>query len=105
MSKNQKIIPPVLNSLVKSLAAFGEVRAIMLFGSRAYDDANPRSDIDLAISAPHISLRHWLDMKLLAEDAPTLLSITLVKLEDSPDELRERVLKEGVVLYEQKEGR
>lgn len=105
MNGNQNMIPPRLYSLVESLAAYEEVKAIMLFGSRACGDANPRSDVDLAISAPDISLRHWLDLKMLAENAPTLLSITLVKLEDSPSELRERVLKEGIVLYEQEKGR
>lgn len=99
------MIPNVLETLVTSLAAFEEVKSVILFGSRAYGDADPRSDVDLAISAPRMNLRRWLNMKQLAEEAPTLLSITLVRLEDSPSELRERVLKEGIVLYEQKKDR
>jgi predicted nucleotidyltransferase len=99
------MIPNVLETLVTSLSAFDEVRSVILFGSRAYGDADPRSDVDLAISAPRMNHRRWLNMKLLAEEAPTLLSITLVRLEDSPSELRERVLKEGIVLYEQEKGR
>lgn len=105
MSPNQALIPPALATLVDSLSSFDEVRSVILFGSRAYGDADPRSDIDLAISAPGINTRRWLDMKLLAEEAPTLLSISLVRLDDSPSELRDRVLKEGVVLYEQEKGR
>lgn len=99
------MIPTVLETLVNSFSAFDEVKSVILFGSRAYGDADPRSDVDLAISAPRMNLRRWLNMKLLAEEAPTLLSITLVRLEDSPSELRERVLKEGIVLYEQKKDR
>lgn len=105
MSTEQSIIPNVLETLVTSLSAFDEVKSVILFGSRAYGDADPRSDVDLAISAPRMNHRRWLNMKLLAEEAPTLLSITLVRLEDSPSELRERVLKEGIVLYEQEKGR
>lgn len=105
MSTEQSMIPNVLETLVTSLSAFDEVKSVILFGSRAYGDADPRSDVDLAISAPQINHRRWLNMKLLAEEAPTLLSITLVRLEDSPSELRERVLKEGIVLYEQEKGR
>lgn len=88
-----------------SLSSFDEVKSVILFGSRAYGDANTRSDIDLAISAPGINPRRWLDIKPVAEEAPTLLPITLVRLENSPCELRDRVLKEGVVLYEQEKGR
>ena len=105
MTTTQEMIPPALETLVNCLSAFDEVKSVILFGSRAYGDADPRSDIDLAISAPQLNLRSWLNMKLLAEEAPTLLSITLVRLEDSPSELRERVLKEGVVLYEQEKDR
>ncbi len=105
MSATQDTIPHVLEGLINSLSAFDEVKSVILFGSRAYGDADPRSDVDLAISAPRMNLRRWLNLKLLAEEAPTLLSITLVRLEDSPSELRERVLREGVVLYEQKKGR
>lgn len=105
MRTEQNMIPNVLETLVTSLSAFDEVKSVILFGSRAYGDADPRSDVDLAISAPQMNHRRWLNMKLLAEEAPTLLSITLVRLEDSPSELRERVLKEGIVLYEQEKGR
>ena len=41
-------------------------------------------------------------LKLLAEEAPTLLSLTLIRLEDSPSDLRERVLKEGIVYEREK---
>ena len=105
MTSNQELITPALENLVDRLSVFDEVKSVILFGSRACGDAGERSDIDLAISAPQLKLRRWLDMKLLAEEAPTLLSITLVRLEDSPPELRERVLKEGIVLYEQKKDR
>jgi len=77
MSTERSMIPNVLETLVTSLSAFDEVKSVILFGSRACGDADPRSDVDLAISAPQINHRRWLNMKLLAEEAPTLLSITL----------------------------
>jgi hypothetical protein len=36
----------------------------------------------------------------LAEDANTLLSIDLVRPEEAPAGLRERILLEGLILYE-----
>lgn len=104
MSAILEMIPPAIEELVSSLFDFDEVESVILFGSRAHGDASPHSDVDLAISAPKMSRRRWLEMKKLAEEAPTLLSVTLVRLEDSPRELRQRILKEGIVLHERENG-
>jgi hypothetical protein len=36
----------------------------------------------------------------LVDEAPTLLLIDLVRLEEAPDHLREQIRQEGVVVYE-----
>jgi predicted nucleotidyltransferase len=92
-------LPPPVMRLIHQLAARPEVRSIRLFGSRALGDAGPRSDVDLAIEAPDASRRQWIDITLMVEDAETLLSIDLVRLEEASPALRERILSEGVILY------
>ena len=43
----------------------------------------------------------WVRIKLEFEDeAPTLLLIDLVRIEDAPEHLREQIGDEGIVIYE-----
>lgn len=102
LPKPELITKPVAQVLDR-LAGFPEVRFILLFGSRAIGDASERSDVDVSISAPHIRKERWLEMKRLAEEANTLLWITLVRFESSPRELQSRNLHDGVVIYESEE--
>ena len=71
-----------------------------LFGSRARGDHRPRSDVDLAIEAPHADRRTWIALCDAADEAETLLRIDLVRLDEAPPELADCVRGEGVVLYE-----
>ncbi len=90
-----------LDRLVGRLAAQPRVQRIWLFGSRARGDARDRSDIDLAIEAPHANRREWLDVcRLVEEEAETLLPIDVIRVEEAPDRLREQVRAEGRVLFE-----
>jgi uncharacterized protein len=93
-------VPDAVWRLVAQLSAEPSVRRVILFGSRARGDAQPRSDVDLAVEAPAASVRDWLRLADLAEDADTLLSIDLVWLDEAPPDLRERIQAEGRVLYE-----
>jgi predicted nucleotidyltransferase len=77
-----------------------KIEKIILFGSRARGDFRSRSDIDIAVSCPQASQREWLDLYDSIEDAPTLLSIDLVRLENAGASLRNRILGEGQTLYE-----
>ena len=82
-----------------------EVQRVILFGSRARGDAGERSDIDLAIEAPEATRPQWTDLSLfLREDAATLLEVDVVRLEQASERLRERILREGQVLYERTTG-
>lgn len=83
------------------LARHPAVERVWLFGSRARGDHLERSDIDLAIEAPAMAELDWLRIKLDFEDeAPTLLLIDLVRLDDAPKDLREQILEEGRIIYE-----
>jgi uncharacterized protein len=99
--KPELITKPVAQFL-EDLAGFPEVRFILLFGSRAIGDATERSDVDVSVSAPCIGTERWLEMKRLAEEAHTLLWITLVRFESSTTELQNRNLRDGVIIYESK---
>ena len=94
------VIPDAIRRLVARLGTEPSVRRVLLFGSRARGTAQPRSDVDLAVEAPAASARDWLRLTDMAEEAETLLSIDLVRLDEAPPELRERILTEGQPLYE-----
>lgn len=86
--------------VVAILRGFPEVRRVILFGSRAIGDATERSDIDLAVSAPGIDFRRWAEIAAAVDEAPTLLDVDLVWLEDAGVALRETVAATGVVVDE-----
>ncbi len=97
---NPDLIPENVRTALASIAEFPEVAFIVIFGSRAAGDANERSDVDVCVSAPVISLQRWLKLKEVVAQARTLLWITIIRFEDSPEELRQRNLSEGIVIYE-----
>ncbi len=93
-------LPAGVRRLVAGLSAEPSVLRVILFGSRARGDAEPRSDVDLAVEAPGLSEREWLRLLDMVEAADTLLLIDLVRLEDAPEELRARIASEGRTLHE-----
>jgi len=95
-----ELLPSVVLDVLKRVASFPEVAFIVIFGSRAVGDANATSDVDLTVSAPAITEKRWLEVRKLVEEAPTLLWVTLIRFEHSPQELQRRNLREGVVIYE-----
>ncbi len=99
LPKPELISEPVAEVL-KHIAEYPEVCFILIFGSRAIGDADERSDIDVSVSAPSMSRRRWLEVQRLAEDARTLLRISLVRFDSSPPELQRRNLEDGVIVYE-----
>ena len=87
--------------LARRLAAHPAVERVWLFGSRARGDNFERSDIDLAIEAPAMDRYDWLKLSLdFEEEAPTLLCVDVVRVEEVPGHLRERILEEGLIIHE-----
>lgn len=99
------LTPSLARDIVERVRAVSRPRRIILFGSRARGDADPRSDIDLAISSPAITRSEWLRILTSLEAVETLLPIQAVLLEEVPARLRERVAREGIDLYAEPEGR
>lgn len=86
--------------VAECLKAFPEVERVILFGSRARGDQGFRADIDIAVECPTADIIRWSDMVDAVEEAPTLLEIDLIRLEEAPPELVANILLEGRVLYE-----
>lgn len=74
-----------------------QMTKVVLFGSRARNAYSDKSDIDLAIEGAAL---HEYE-EALEENCPTLLSFDLIDTsQDLSAELTQRILEEGVVLYE-----
>jgi len=80
------------------------VEKIILYGSRAREDNQPRSDIDLAIVCPHAHTQGWQKVLTIIDEADTLLTIDCVQYDtlalDNP--LKQAIDRDGVMLYEKK---
>ena len=82
---------------IRDLAEKYGLERVVLFGSRARGDYKKTSDIDLAATGGDV-VRFSLDAD---EETSTLLSFDVVNLDRAvPEELRESIEKEGIVLYE-----
>lgn len=78
--------------------------AIILFGSRARGDARETSDYDIAFDF-NLDLHHNDWGKFCVEmqsDAPTLLPMDLVNMNEIDDVFRDKILREGIVVYKGK---
>ncbi len=101
----QPSLPDGVTRLVAEIATDPAVDRVVLFGSRAKGTARQRSDVDLAVEAPDASIRTWSRLQELAEEAETLLTIDLVRLDTANAEFRDEILREGVTLYARRDDR
>ncbi len=90
----------IINDIKARLAATPEVERVILYGSRARGDHDPRSDIDLAVACPGASRDTWRSIREKIEQTRTLLLVDLVRLDTAPASLLAKVNEEGIVLYE-----
>ena len=88
----------------KKLIRLPFISRIILYGSRARNDALERSDIDLAIDCPTASEQDWLTIVALIEDADTLLKIDYVRFDSLSEKnpLLQAIKLDGVVVYAKK---
>jgi len=90
----------IKKEMTKVIKSVPEVERVILFGSRARGDEEDRSDIDIAVKAPHATQRQWLDIVREIEELNTLLSIDLIKIDEASSALKKSISREGIVLYE-----
>ena len=87
----------VINEICE-LAQKYNVEQVLLFGSRSRGDYKRTSDIDLAVRGGDID-RFVLDVE---EETTTLLEYDIVDMSrEMQDELRQSIMREGKILYEQ----
>lgn len=100
LTPQEERVESILGWIADQMQRFPDVRRVILFGSRARRDNVERSDIDLAVEAPAASTRTWSDIEEIIENAPTLIEIDVVRLEQAPPELAERVFRYGRTIYD-----
>ncbi|MGL5149370.1 MAG: nucleotidyltransferase family protein [Clostridium sp.] len=91
-------IREVYNEII-SFAKKCNVEKIILFGSRARGNNNPKSDIDIAV----YGCDDFVNFKLLIDnDLWSLLSVDLINMNDHyiSKELINEIERDGVILYE-----
>lgn len=94
-----------LTALAKAWRSDSDLGAVYLFGSRARGDAQPSSDVDLAVilRAGLEGDERWRKRLELVGAASELLgtdAVDVVVLEDAPSALGHRVLRDGRLLFE-----
>jgi predicted nucleotidyltransferase len=83
-----------------ALAGRTDVRLALLFGSEARGTAGPKSDVDLAIDAPGLDT-----LELCAFLAEAIgRDVDVVRLEEAGIPLLQKVLRDGIVVYEATRG-
>jgi uncharacterized protein len=92
--------PKIIEEIADHLAILPYVEKVILYGSRARGDHEERSDIDLAVLCSDATEKQWSEICFYVEEAPTLYSIDIVRMDEVNRELQENVKREGVVLYE-----
>ena len=95
-----KTQPAIIDAIAKRIGNYSHVEKVILFGSRARGDEQERSDIDIAVVGPEITRTEWVRMSSDVDDAETLLSIDLVRFETASSQMKDSIVKEGVILYE-----
>ncbi|MCL4704152.1 nucleotidyltransferase domain-containing protein [bacterium] len=89
--------------IVNTIIRHARPQRIILFGSRAREDAQERSDYDIAIDDDRLTRAAFAHIRADLEELPTLLAIDLVWMKQATPALRQRILSEGKILYEQKD--
>ncbi len=88
----------VLQDILREAVNVTHPRRLLLYGSRARGDFDARSDIDLAVEEGEATSLLRLRLE---ESVGTLLTFDVVDLGNVSDSVREEILREGIVLYEQ----
>jgi predicted nucleotidyltransferase len=90
---------PVIEFL-HEICKSSQIHRLIVFGSRAHDDYEQYSDIDLAVDAPEITKQEWLNIKETAYyDVRTVLQISLVHYNTNPQKLQNNIINTGEIIY------
>jgi predicted nucleotidyltransferase len=98
----------ILNAMCETLVEGFHPERIILFGSQARQQADPRSDIDLLVICPFSGSRRELMLKMdrslkgmeIGRDILVMRPEEFDRDKDIPGTLARPAYKEGIVLYE-----
>lgn len=94
-------LDPVLDFVAEFSHLSAMVRIVRLFGSRATESANEKSDYDLAFEIDPDLEKNWGEFcSRLRENNPRLNTLDLVRMDEISDTFRKKILTEGIVIYE-----
>lgn len=94
-------LPKSIQDAVSWAGEYLKPHKIYLFGSQARGDSRESSDYDFAVDPTEETLKRWVYfMADLTDEAPTLRAMDWLRLDEVDDELKARILKEGVIVYE-----
>ena len=81
-----------------ALAKSYDIDKMVLFGSRAREDNNAKSDVDIAVYGCRDFTNFYFDVE---ERVWTLLMFDIVNMDkDVSDELKREINRDGVIIYE-----
>lgn len=98
--KFKKAGKSVEQMIVDAIIQHIKPKRIILFGSRARNEAQARSDYDIAIDDDELTPAKLAQIRADMEIVPTLLAIDVVWMNRAAETLRQRILDEGKTLYE-----
>ncbi len=78
---------------------FDFIDKVVVFGSRARHDANPKSDIDLCIYSLEMTSKEFTKLKIELDELPILYKMDVVHFENSNDALKENILRDEKLFF------
>lgn len=98
-SRGSGLSDEVIGRLLAVMAAYPEIRRVILFGSRAKGNCRPASDIDLCLDAPGLTLKQQLEIETLLDDLllPWKIDLVLLHEIDNPA-LLDHIQRAGIHL-------
>lgn len=104
MLKNLDQISPLSEIIISFLYTISKqesVEKIIVFGSRAFNDYEKYSDLDLAVDAPSMTKYEWQKLKEFAiYELNSFIKVSLVHYSTNPEKLKERINQTGKIIYE-----
>ncbi|MCB2211288.1 nucleotidyltransferase domain-containing protein [bacterium] len=101
MLQNTDIVPDTVIDVLKQISYNPKIERLILYGSRAIGDHDPRSDVDIAVVAPTMNDHEFQVIKwMVMKGGRTLHSIDFNLYTGLPSRIRNEVDRYGVVLYE-----
>ena len=95
---NDNLTPEYKQWTMKAIDYHFPNAKVILFGSRARGTNSPSADVDLALDTGHlIKLHEIARARVTLDNLPIALEVDIVDMHNIPAELKEIILREGIV--------